>query len=107
MTFITDIVSTNVHTTRISTIKGMAMLSARVEGAKIYGCHLNYEMNRVKMTTHWTPEEADTIYRFLEYFKDALWQSYGEEIVQMHTTIQDEQQGWDEEEMTLDDEIPF
>lgn len=33
MTFITDIVSTNVHQTRISAIKEMAMLSARVEGA--------------------------------------------------------------------------
>ena len=33
MTFITDIVSTNVHQTSISAIKEMAMLSARVEGA--------------------------------------------------------------------------
>ncbi len=33
MTFITDIVSTNVHQTRISAIKEMAMLSTRVEGA--------------------------------------------------------------------------
>ena len=33
MTFITDIVSTNVHKTRISAIKEMAMLSARIEGA--------------------------------------------------------------------------
>ncbi|MBE9564555.1 MAG: pyridoxal phosphate-dependent aminotransferase [Proteobacteria bacterium] len=33
MTFITDIVSTYVHDTRISAIKEMAMLSAKVEGA--------------------------------------------------------------------------
>jgi aspartate/methionine/tyrosine aminotransferase len=33
MTFITDIVSTNVHEARISAIKDMAMLSARAEGA--------------------------------------------------------------------------
>ena len=33
MTFITDIVSTNVHEARISAIKLMAILSARVEGA--------------------------------------------------------------------------
>jgi aminotransferase len=33
MTFITDIVSTNVHHSGISAIKDMAMLSARVEGA--------------------------------------------------------------------------
>jgi len=33
MTFITDIVSTNVHQSSISAIKDMAMLSARIEGA--------------------------------------------------------------------------
>lgn len=33
MTFITDIVSANVHSTQISAIKEMAMFSARVEGA--------------------------------------------------------------------------
>jgi len=33
MTFITDIVSTNVHKARISAIKEMAMLSAKIEGA--------------------------------------------------------------------------
>jgi aspartate/methionine/tyrosine aminotransferase len=33
MTFITDIVSTNVHEARISAIKEMAMLSARIKGA--------------------------------------------------------------------------
>ncbi|NOQ90324.1 MAG: hypothetical protein GQ549_05200, partial [Gammaproteobacteria bacterium] len=33
MTFITDIVSTNVHQTQISAIKDMAMRSARIEGA--------------------------------------------------------------------------
>ncbi len=35
MTFITDIVSTNVHQTSISAIKDMTMLSARVEGAAL------------------------------------------------------------------------
>ncbi|MDH3610006.1 MAG: pyridoxal phosphate-dependent aminotransferase [Gammaproteobacteria bacterium] len=33
MTFITDIVSTNVHEARVSAIKDMAMLSAKIEGA--------------------------------------------------------------------------
>ena len=33
MTFITDIVSTNVHEARVSAIKDMAILSAKIEGA--------------------------------------------------------------------------
>ena len=33
MTFITDIVSKNIHEAQISAIKEMAMLSAKIEGA--------------------------------------------------------------------------
>lgn len=63
-------------------------------------------MRILKITTHWTPEEADCIYQFLDDFKEALWQHYGEEIIEMHKTILDEQQAVSEEQ-SLDDEIPF
>ena len=63
-------------------------------------------MKTLKITTHWTPEEADCIYQFLNEFKDVLWQSYGDDIVQMYKAIHDQQQS-DYEETTLDDEIPF
>jgi hypothetical protein len=63
-------------------------------------------MRVLKITTHWTPEEADCIYQFLDDFKEVLWQSYGENIVQMHKTIHDEQQAGNEES-TFNDEIPF
>ena len=49
-------------------------------------------MKTLKITTHWTPEEADCIYQFLDDFKQALWQYYGEDIVQMHKTIHAQQQ---------------
>ena len=49
-------------------------------------------MKTLKITTHWTPEEADCIDQFLADFKAALWQSYGEDIVQMHQTIHAQQQ---------------
>ena len=54
-------------------------------------------MKTLKITTHWTPGEADCIYQFLDDFKQALWQCYGEDIVQMHKTIHAEQQAHDEE----------
>jgi len=63
-------------------------------------------MRMLKITTQWTPEEADCIYQFLDDFKEALWQCYGEDIVQMYKTIQDEQQAGNEER-TFDDEPPF
>ena len=63
-------------------------------------------MKILKITTHWTPQEADAVYQFLDEFKEALWQQYGEDIVQMHKTIQDE---WtdDHEDSEFNDEIPF
>ena len=39
-------------------------------------------------------------------FKEVLWQSYGEDIVQMHKTIHDEQQAGNEER-SFDDELLF
>jgi len=63
-------------------------------------------MRVLKVTTHWTPEEADCIDRFLNDIKQALWQCYGEDIVQMHKTIHAQQQERYEEEGP-DDELLY
>ena len=63
-------------------------------------------MKILKITTHWTPEEADCVYQFLDELKEALWQSYGEDILHMYQTIQDEQQAANEA-CDFNDEIPF
>ena len=60
-------------------------------------------MKTLKITMHWTPEEADCIYQLLDDFKQALWQCYGEDIVQMHKTIQAEQKERDEEKESHDE----
>ena len=60
-------------------------------------------MKTLKITTHWTPEEAACIYQFLDDFKEALWQCYGEDIVQMHKTIQAEQKERDAEKESHDE----
>jgi hypothetical protein len=60
----------------------------------------------LKITTHWTPEEADCIYQLLDDFKQVLWQCYGEDIVQMHKTVHAQQQERYEEKEP-DDELLF
>lgn len=62
-------------------------------------------MKILKITTHWTPEEADCIYQFLDEFKEALWHQYGKDMVKMHKANQDEQQVCREE--AFNDELPF
>lgn len=44
-------------------------------------------MKTLRITTHWTTEQADDIYQLLDDLKSAIWQSYGEDIVTMHRKI--------------------
>ena len=69
-------------------------------------------MKILKMTTHWTPEEADCIDRLLSEFQTALWENYGDDIEQMYQTNCEEQLKlkieWEQEREALPlDEIPF
>ena len=67
-------------------------------------------MKILKMTTHWTPEEADCIVRLLNEFQSAIWESYGQDIEQLYQTHREEQlelnieRGKDTSPL---DEIPF
>ena len=49
-------------------------------------------MKTLNITTHWTPEEVDCIYQFLDGLKQALRQCYGGDLVQMHKTVHAQQQ---------------
>ncbi len=53
-------------------------------------------MKIMRITTHWTAEEADCIYQLLEDFKAVVWEHYGDEIVEMHRAIRLEQQKTEE-----------
>jgi len=48
-------------------------------------------MKTLRITTHWTTEQAEDMYMLLDDLKSAIWQSYGEEIVEMHREIAFEQ----------------
>jgi hypothetical protein len=61
-------------------------------------------MKSLKITIHWTPEEADCIYQLLGELQTAIWQNYGEDIVHMHDRIREEQL---ERESSFIDDTPF
>ena len=65
-------------------------------------------MNVTRLTTYWSIDEAATAIEFLDLLRDALWETYGEQITEMHreaydTRFQDINQG----ELGFDDDIPF
>ena len=62
-------------------------------------------MKTIKVTTHWTAEEADNLYQLLDELKTAIWQAYGEEIAAMYKERQQgpENKGLEE----FNDELPF
>jgi len=69
-------------------------------------------MKILKMTTHWTPEEADCMFRLLDEFQSAIWESYGDEIERLYQTEREEQlqleMEWEQEgEASSLDDIPF
>jgi len=65
-------------------------------------------MNTTRLTMYWTIDEAATAIDFLDTLRDALWETYGEQIIRMHREacddcIRDTSQG----EFEFDDEILF
>ena len=65
-------------------------------------------MKVTRLTTYWTIDEAATAIDFLDRLRDALWETYGEQIIKMHreaddTRFRDINQG----ELGFDDDIPF
>jgi hypothetical protein len=65
-------------------------------------------MNVTRLTTYWTIDEAATAIDFLDRLRDALWETYGEQIIKMHreaddTRFRDINQG----KLGFDDDIPF
>ncbi len=64
-------------------------------------------MKILKMRVYWTTEQADDIYMLLDALKEAVWESYGADIIEMHRKIAGEQKEKEEEFTGFNDEIPF
>ena len=63
-------------------------------------------MKTLRITTHWSTEEADTIYRLLDDVQTAIWESYGKDIEKLYPAHRKVQLELGIEEYVLD-EIPF
>jgi hypothetical protein len=59
------------------------------------------------LPTHWNADEADTVIAFLDQLRDALWATYGDEIIAMRkaadTAYRDDRQI----ALAFDDELDF
>ena len=66
-------------------------------------------MRKILLTTYYSPEEAQTIYRFLDDFRETLWVNYHEEIMQATKSTEDDQINDSDEQVHPDffDDVPF
>jgi hypothetical protein len=60
------------------------------------------------LTTYWDVGEAATAIELLDILREALWETYGEQITQMHREAYDDRiQDNNQCEFQFDDDIPF
>ena len=65
-------------------------------------------MKVTRLTTYWTINEAATAIEFLDILRDALWETYGEQITDMHREAYDNRfQDINQCELGFDDDLPF
>ncbi len=66
-------------------------------------------MRKILLTTYYSPEEALTIYQFLDDFKGTLWANYSEEIMRAMSPPEEDQTDCADELVIPDffDDVPF
>ena len=65
-------------------------------------------MKVTRLRTYWTLDEAATAIDFLDRLRDALWETYGEQITKMHCEAYDDHiRDANQCELEFDDDIPF
>ena len=65
-------------------------------------------MNVTRLTTYRTTGEAATVIDFLDILRDALWETYGEQITNMHREAYDDRiRDTNQYELEFNDDIPF
>ena len=65
-------------------------------------------MNVTRLTTYWSIDEAATAIDFLDRLRDALWETYGEQITKMHREAHDNRlQDINQRDLAFDDDSPF
>ena len=61
-------------------------------------------MKTLKITTHWTTQEAAEVYQAIDLLKTAIWESYGNDIREMYKKIAQDQKEMGEQ---FNDDMDF
>ena len=65
-------------------------------------------MNITRLTTYWTVDEADTVIALLDDLRDCLWETYGDQIIELRrTTMTNVETNIDQAELPFGDDINF
>jgi len=59
------------------------------------------------LPTHWNADEADTVIAFLDQLRDALWATYGDEIIAMRQAADADNEHQRQIALALEDELDF
>ena len=65
-------------------------------------------MNITRLTTYWTVDEADTVIALLDDLRDCLWETYGDQIIELRRNAMiGVETNIDQAELPFDDDINF
>lgn len=62
------------------------------------------KMKTLRLTTHWTADQADTAIELIDLLRDAIWETYGDQITAMHLTNECHKQ---EQEKSRENQVEF
>jgi len=64
-------------------------------------------MHITPLVTHYSVEQAAELLELLDTLRDALWDTYGEQIVNIHRDLCADDPDDGQAELDFDDDIPF
>ena len=65
-------------------------------------------MNITRLTTYWSADEADMLITLLGDLKDCLWETYGDQIIELRrNAMTSVESNIDQAELPFDDDINF
>ena len=65
-------------------------------------------MNMTRLTTYWTVDEADTVIALLDDLRDSLWETYGDQIIELRrNAMMGVESNTDQAELPFEDDINF
>ena len=65
-------------------------------------------MKITRLTTYWTADEADSVISLLDELRDRLWDTYGDQIIELRrNAMPGVESNIDQAQLPFDDDIDF